>query len=175
MPKKGGCNRCCCALAVFLSLAIAAVALFLGLKLGMPSFASDSAQVTLVNATTPVSSNSTMSTVTPAITPAGEVDCSSRNSSCGECIADLKCYFCYKDNTCRLYPASAVLPTSECPLAQVRWGTCDGIFQPLVIGLSVSSGVIVLLCCGCLFCRFFSCRDINIRLIYRPRALYQRI
>ncbi|XP_035681195.1 proton myo-inositol cotransporter-like [Branchiostoma floridae] len=113
MSKKGDCNRCCCALAVFLSLAIA----------------SDSAQVTLVNATTPVSSNTTMSTVTPPITPAGEVDCSSRNSSCGECIGDVKCYYCYKDNTCRLYPASAVLPTSECSLSQVRWGaTCNGTY-----------------------------------------------
>ncbi|XP_035681321.1 pituitary tumor-transforming gene 1 protein-interacting protein-like [Branchiostoma floridae] len=110
MSEGRGYNCCCGLLVVFISLA------------------SNSAQVTfkLVNTTTPVSSNSTMSTVTPAITPTGEVDCSS-HSSCDECIRDVKCYYCLKDNFCRMYPACRVLPTSECPLSEVRWGaTCDG-------------------------------------------------
>ncbi|XP_078594319.1 uncharacterized protein LOC144872084 [Branchiostoma floridae x Branchiostoma japonicum] len=131
---------------------------YCGLLVVFISLASNSAQVTfkLVNTTTPVSSNSTVSTVTPAITPTGEVvtlvnnsstmssnismlssteslttpgiegDCSS-HSSCDECIRDVKCYYCLKDNFCRMYPACRVLPTSECPLSEVRWGaTCDG-------------------------------------------------
>ncbi|KAI8485358.1 negative regulation of DNA damage response, signal transduction by p53 class mediator [Branchiostoma belcheri] len=89
-------------------------------------------------ATVNASTTSPLSTATPPTTPSGQVDCSSRNASCGECIGDVKCYFCYKDNSCRLYPASAVLPTTECPLAQVRWGaTCDVSFEVLVIAVEV--------------------------------------
>ncbi|KAI8485357.1 negative regulation of DNA damage response, signal transduction by p53 class mediator [Branchiostoma belcheri] len=121
---RGKGQGCCCALAILVSLAIVAVAVFLGVKFVTSSLASDSAQENLVNATSP------LSTATPSTTPSGQVDCSSRNASCGECIGDVKCYFCYKDNSCRLYPASAVLPTTECPLAQVRWGaTCDAGFS----------------------------------------------
>ncbi|XP_078673845.1 uncharacterized protein LOC144912445 [Branchiostoma floridae x Branchiostoma belcheri] len=145
---RGKGQGCCCALAILVSLAIVAVAVFLGVKFVTSALASDSAQENLVNATSP------LSTATPPTTPSGQVDCSSRNASCGECIGDVKCYFCYKDNSCRLYPASAVLPTDECPLAQVRWGaTCNVSFEVLVIAVAIVGGVLVLaLCCCCCCC-----------------------
>ncbi|XP_066280151.1 pituitary tumor-transforming gene 1 protein-interacting protein-like [Branchiostoma lanceolatum] len=104
-----------------------------------------------------------LATVPPPTTPtpSSEVDCSSRNSSCGECIGNVKCYFCYKDNSCRLYPASAVLPTTECPLSQVRWGaTCSVSFEVLVIAVSVVAGVLglaLLYCCCRCWCSIGCC------------------
>ncbi|CAH1263576.1 PTTG1IP [Branchiostoma lanceolatum] len=136
MSKRSG---CCYVLAVLLVLAILAVALILGLKSAKPTLASDSAQVTLANASTPTPS---YSTITPPTTPSGE------------------CYFCYKDKSCRLYPASAVLPTAECPLDQVRWGaTCAISFEVLVIAVSVVAGVLglALLYCCCRCWRSIGC------------------
>ncbi|XP_035667660.1 pituitary tumor-transforming gene 1 protein-interacting protein-like [Branchiostoma floridae] len=101
--------------------------------------------------------SSMMSTAESLTTPSNDKDCGSRNSSCVECIGNIKCYYCHNDNTCRLYPASAVLPTAECPLSQVRWGaTCDVSFEVLVIAVSVVGAVIVLAlccCCCCCYCR----------------------
>ncbi|XP_078673846.1 uncharacterized protein LOC144912447 [Branchiostoma floridae x Branchiostoma belcheri] len=103
----------------------------------------------------PNSTTSSMYATMPPTTPDGEEDeCSSRKSSCDECIKNVKCYFCLKDKSCRLYPVCAVLPTAECPLAQVRWGpSCDVSFEVLVIAVAVVSGVLVLaLCCCCCYC-----------------------
>ncbi|KAI8485365.1 negative regulation of DNA damage response, signal transduction by p53 class mediator [Branchiostoma belcheri] len=75
------------------------------------------ATVTTGNAYTPASVNST---VQPPIALSAEDECRYYNS-CGVCIQHWECYYCDKDNSCRLYPAAHVLP-AHCPLDQVRWG-----------------------------------------------------
>ncbi|CAH1263577.1 PTTG1IP [Branchiostoma lanceolatum] len=190
--SENGCCCCCCAiLVVILGLAIAGLTAFLCIKFIGPSSSDSDGQVASMNASTPISTNSTMSTtittlttmlttsttltastmstnstvstVKPLTTPSGQGDCSRRNSSCSECIGNVKCYYCHKDKSCRLYPDWAVLPTSECPLSQVRWGaTCAIGFEVLVIAAAVVVAVVGVLvlslccyythCCRCCFC-----------------------
>ncbi|XP_066280129.1 pituitary tumor-transforming gene 1 protein-interacting protein-like [Branchiostoma lanceolatum] len=128
-------------------LLVAALAVALGLASGqsLPTLSSTSAKVTTGNAST-------------LTTPSGEVDCSHYNSSCGACIENWQCYYCYKDNSCRLYPAEKILPVSECPLAQVRWTiSCSVTFLAIVITAAAIVGVLLLALCCCCYC--CCCRD----------------
>ncbi|XP_078572301.1 pituitary tumor-transforming gene 1 protein-interacting protein-like isoform X1 [Branchiostoma floridae x Branchiostoma japonicum] len=85
-------------------------------------------------------------------TPAPELDCSERNSSCDECIKNVKCYYCYQDNSCRLYPAEKILPR-DCPLSKARWGiSCAINFEALIIAMSVVGGVILISFFCCIYC-----------------------
>ncbi|XP_055328461.1 pituitary tumor-transforming gene 1 protein-interacting protein-like [Paramacrobiotus metropolitanus] len=83
-------------------------------------------------------------------------------STCDECVAveGAKCYFCHNNQTnnygCRLYPASKVFPTDDCPLSEARWGVCWVNFEALIIAMSVIAGVLliaIVTTCYCCCCR----------------------
>ncbi|XP_019647875.1 PREDICTED: pituitary tumor-transforming gene 1 protein-interacting protein-like [Branchiostoma belcheri] len=106
------------------------------------------ATVTTGNAYTPASVSST---VQPPIALSTEDECRYYNS-CGVCIQHWECYYCDKDNSCRLYPAAHVLP-AHCPLDQVRWGiSCSITFLAIVITAGVIVGVLLLALCCCCYC-----------------------
>lgn len=97
--------------------------------------------------TTPVPSTTTQSI---------EELCNSHNSSCGECLDNPKCLWCYsKPPHCLVYPASSVIPShSYCPLTDARWGTCTVNYEVLLICMGVIAGILLLsvsicICCCC--------------------------
>lgn len=66
-------------------------------------------------------SNGTWTTVAPTTTPA--LTCPQRNSSCGDCVEDLKCFWCGADDTCRKYPSSKIIPR-DCKDNKWYWKQC---------------------------------------------------
>ncbi|KAI8489310.1 negative regulation of DNA damage response, signal transduction by p53 class mediator [Branchiostoma belcheri] len=93
-------------------LLTATLAVVLAIASGQ-SVSRTTATVTTGNAYTPASVSST---VQPPTALSAEDECRYYNS-CGVCIQHWECYYCDKDNSCRLYPAAHVLP-AHCPLDQ---------------------------------------------------------
>ncbi|XP_066543819.1 PTTG1 interacting protein b [Amia ocellicauda] len=87
-------------------------------------------------------------------TQAPEIPCSTySNSSCEQCLKNVKCLWCNLNHQCIDYPVrSLVPPSSVCPLNSARWGLCWVNFQALIITMSVVAGIIlisIIICCCC--------------------------
>ncbi|XP_068693791.1 pituitary tumor-transforming gene 1 protein-interacting protein-like [Montipora foliosa] len=104
---------------------------------------------------TTVTKNITTSptTVRPTSEPADT--CERRHSSCGDCVKEMKCYWCGGDDTCKRYPAAKVIPR-DCEGNDWFWKQCviPGYILIYVIP-SVSFVLLVVLgcCIYCLCCR----------------------
>ena len=81
----------------------------------------------------PVTTNRT-STTTPALT------CQQRTTSCGDCVEDLKCFWCGADDTCRKYPASKIIPR-DCKDNKWYWKQCVAAGNLLILNLYISFGL----------------------------------
>ncbi|CAH2306107.1 pituitary tumor-transforming gene 1 -interacting [Pelobates cultripes] len=79
------------------------------------------------------------------------------NTSCEQCLKNVKCLWCSTDNECMVYPLKKLLPpASICKLSSARWGVCWVNFEALIIAMSVVGGIIILsicICCYCCCCR----------------------
>jgi uncharacterized protein YxeA len=98
----------------------------------------------------------TTTTLQPSTSVAPENECSQFNSSCEDCVKRTKCYYCYSIKRCIYYPYSHIIPSwKDCELADVRWAVCWLNFKALIVGLSVTLGVLVisLIICICCCCR----------------------
>jgi hypothetical protein len=104
---------------------------------------------------------STSTITTPSFNPD---DCDKPvNSTCQECLGSKKCFFCNEDDTCRTYKISGIFPAG-CKASQSRWFTCYLDFQALLIGVSVTGGIIVLIILGCLcYCCNKTCKAMSDR------------
>ena len=49
--------------------------------------------------------------------------CERRHSSCGDCVKEMKCYWCGGDDTCKRYPAAKVIPR-DCEGNDWFWKQC---------------------------------------------------
>lgn len=98
-------------------------------------------------------SNGTWTTVAPTTTPA--LTCPQRNSSCGDCVEDLKCFWCGADDTCRKYPSSKIIPR-DCKDNKWYWKQCVAAGHLLIYIIpSVAFVILVIIgcCVYCLCCR----------------------
>lgn len=80
-----------------------------------------SSSPTTTAATVTTESNGTWTTVAPTTTPAST--CRQRNTSCGDCVADIKCFWCGADDTCRKYLSSKIIPR-DCEDNKWYWKQC---------------------------------------------------
>ncbi|XP_046369636.1 pituitary tumor-transforming gene 1 protein-interacting protein-like isoform X2 [Haliotis rufescens] len=90
----------------------------------------------------------------PTSTLSPEQECHASNSSCDECIkaAKSRCFYCYADHSCQLYPLGDIVP-QHCDLSKARWGVCWVNFEALIIAMSVIGGLIILtITCCCIRC-----------------------
>ncbi|XP_014676061.1 PREDICTED: pituitary tumor-transforming gene 1 protein-interacting protein-like, partial [Priapulus caudatus] len=93
--------------------------------------------------------NPTLTTLTPA------EECTSRNASCETCVEDVRCLYCFKDKSCKLYPKETILPGNDvCPLGEARWGPklCWFNLKALIISMAVVAGTILVSVCCCVYC-----------------------
>lgn len=98
--------------------------------------------------------NETSTTVAPTSTPSDT--CSQRNASCGECVKDIKCFWCGADNSCQKYPVSLKVIPRDCEGNDWYWKQCFAPGYILIYVIpSVSFVVLVILgcCVYCLCCR----------------------
>lgn len=51
------------------------------------------------------------------------ISCEQRNSSCGSCTDDSKCYWCSADSSCKVYPSSKIIPR-DCKGNKWFWKQC---------------------------------------------------
>ena len=66
-------------------------------------------------------SSGTPTSVTLTTTPV--LTCSQRNASCGDCVKDIKCFWCGADDSCRKYTASKIIPR-DCKENKWYWKQC---------------------------------------------------
>ena len=78
-----------------------------------------SSQSTFAPSTT--HANGTSTTVAPTTVP--QFTCTQRNASCGECVKDIKCFWCSADHSCKKYPASKIIPR-DCEGNDWYWKQC---------------------------------------------------
>ncbi|KAM8934120.1 pituitary tumor-transforming gene 1 protein-interacting protein [Pelodytes ibericus] len=81
-------------------------------------------------------------------------DCSpNSNTTCEQCLKNVKCLWCNVGSKCVEYPVRNILPPSSlCKLSSARWGVCWVNFEALIITMSVIGGIIILslgVCCYC--------------------------
>ena len=65
--------------------------------------------------------NGTSTTVAPTTIP--QFPCTQGNASCGECVKDIKCFWCSADHSCKKYPASKIIPR-DCEGNDWYWKQC---------------------------------------------------
>jgi len=121
--------------------------------------------ITIYGSITYVSSDNTTTSATtitePTTTTEEPLNCGLRNSSCDECVKTSACYYCNKDQTCRLYPSGikTLQPQKECgSLSDMSWQTCLVKFNTLLIIFGSIGGFVLLfltICCCC------CCRKVN--------------
>lgn len=70
------------------------------------------------------SSNGTSTTVPPTSRPTPASTCSHRNTTCGECVKDISCFWCGADDTCRQYHSSIKLIPRHCSGNKWYWKQC---------------------------------------------------
>lgn len=70
------------------------------------------------------SSNGTSTTVPPTSRPTPASTCSHRNTSCGDCVKDISCFWCGADDTCRQYHSSIKLIPRHCSGNKWYWKQC---------------------------------------------------
>ena len=89
-----------------------------------------------ISTATPVTakSNGTWTTVVPTTTPA--LTCPQRSTSCGDCVEDLKCFWCGADDTCRKYPSSKIIPR-DCKDNKWYWKQCVAAGNLLLLELYI--------------------------------------
>ncbi|XP_046580470.1 pituitary tumor-transforming gene 1 protein-interacting protein-like isoform X2 [Haliotis rubra] len=116
----------------------------------------------------------TSPTTQPTTTLTPEQECLASNSSCDACIsaANSKCFYCYADHSCKLYPVGDIVPRN-CDLAKARWGVCWVNFEALIISMSVI-GAILLLAITCCCVRCFCCRGGNKAKYIKDEAKWER-
>ncbi|KAK7109313.1 pituitary tumor-transforming gene 1 protein-interacting protein-like [Littorina saxatilis] len=125
--------------------------------------------------TTPTKSHDTTQNpvVTSTLTPA-EMCAQFSNGTCDQClgVAGAKCLWCNSDKSCQLYPYKKVLPPKGmCALDEARWGVCWLNFEALIIGVSVTGGIIILAVTICI-CRCCCCGGKNKRKYDKDDARY---
>lgn len=84
----------------------------------------------------------------PPQAPEGEDKCSDHDSNCDQCVADIKCYYCWKTKKCGKYPYTILHPVpKECgdSLDDLSWRTCKVNAQVLVIVFASLFGLIGLI------------------------------
>ncbi|XP_067649784.1 pituitary tumor-transforming gene 1 protein-interacting protein-like [Haliotis asinina] len=109
---------------------------------------------------------------TTTLTP--EQECHASNGSCDSCInaAKSRCFYCYTDHSCQLYPVGDIVPRN-CDLAKARWGVCWVNFEALIITMSVIGFIIILtITCCCIRC--FCCRGGNKAKYMKDEAKWER-
>ena len=83
-------------------------------------------------------------------------ECDKLNSSCKDCVSNTACYYCYKTESCEVFPTGtgALKPNKECgEIKDMAWKTCLVDFKVLIIILGSVGGAVLLLsviCCCCL-------------------------
>lgn len=110
-----------------------------------------SSQSTFAPSTT--HANGTSTTVAPTTIP--QFTCTQGNASCGECVKDIKCFWCSADHSCKQYPASKIIPR-DCEGNDWYWKQCFAAGSILIYVIpSVCFVVLVIIGCGvyCLCCR----------------------
>lgn len=96
----------------------------------IPPLKSSSPTTTAASVTT--ESNRTWTTVAPTTTPAST--CRQRNTSCGDCVEDIKCFWCGADDTCRKYLSSKIIPR-DCEDNKWYWKQCVAAGNFLILEL----------------------------------------
>ena len=99
----------------------------------------------------------TVSPTAPGATSSPESNCNKRNVSCGDCVEDKGCFYCWKSKSCHDYPFQILHPVPEtCPsLGDMSYMTCLVSEKSLWITFGTGSGVLllavllVLYCCCC--------------------------
>lgn len=99
-------------------------------KIPLSSTSLKSSSPTTTAAPVTTKSSGTPTTVTPTTAP---VTCSQRNASCGECVKDIKCFWCGADDSCRKYPASKIVPR-DCKENKWYWKQCVAAGIKRVVG-----------------------------------------
>ena len=97
-----------------------------------------SSSLTTTSAPVTTKSNGTWTTVAPTTTPA--LTCRQRNTSCGDCVEDIKCFWCGADDTCRKYSASKVIPR-DCKDNKWYWKQCVAAGSLLIPEFYISFGL----------------------------------
>jgi len=98
-------------------------------------------------------------------TPDPKIECRKHNDSCGDCVSNTACYYCFRSKSCDHYPYDTLKPYKECGDSpkDMAWKTCLVSFKTLIIVLTsvgVSVVVISVICCCCL-CK--KCRSAQLR------------
>jgi len=96
---------------------------------------------------------SSETTISPITTTPG-IECSQRNSSCGDCVKNSSCYYCFKTKKCDVYPSDTLKPQTHCgTLSDMAWKTCYVKFNILIIVFGSIGGALLLIliitCCCC--------------------------
>jgi hypothetical protein len=110
-----------------------------------------SAQSSQTSDHTSTSFRSTSFTSKTTLSP--EQECARLSSNCDSCVENKKCFYCYSNNSCKLYPDRKILPSSDdCTLSEARWGVCWLNFEALIISVSVIGGVLIFTASCCIYC-----------------------
>ena len=96
-------------------------------------------------------------TQAPGPTPTPEVACNKRNVSCGDCVEEKSCFYCWKSKSCHYYPFQVLHPVPETcgDLADMSYMTCLVSEKTLWIAIGTGSGtllvalLLVFYCCCC--------------------------
>lgn len=96
-------------------------------------------------------------TTTPGPTSSPESVCNKRNNSCGDCVDDKGCFYCWKTKSCHYYPFQILHPVPETcgDLNDMSYMTCLVSEKTLWITIGTGSGtllvalLLVLYCCCC--------------------------
>ena len=70
------------------------------------------------------SSNRTSTSVLPTSSPTPETTCSQKNTSCGDCVKDISCFWCAADVTCKKYDAGIKIIPHNCKGNKWYWKQC---------------------------------------------------
>lgn len=143
-------NRSIIILVLFTSLSLAA--------------SSDEATTRTDEATTMVTTMVTASPTAPGPTDSPESICNRRNVSCGDCVEDKGCFYCWKSKSCHSYSFQILHPVPEtcASLGDMSHMTCLVSEKSLWIMAGTGSGVLlvaILLLFYCFCCRKKSSTD----------------